>query len=399
MTDVREVTRAVVHKGGVPAAELVRHPDHVSFSYLPGYDGPAVATTLPLTDEVVRTPAGALPAYLSGLLPEGRRLTALRAEVKTSADDELSLLLAVGGNTVGDVVVAPEGVDPAEVAPAEAATDASDFRFADLLEHAGITDRLGLPGVQDKASGAMIALPVRLGGVAAIIKLDPPEYPDATSNENYFLGLARRLRIPVSRAELVRDRDGRAGLVVERFDRVREGQGVRSLAVEDACQLLNRYPADKYAVTAEQVGRAVAGACAAATVAARAVLVQFAFAWLTGNGDLHAKNISVLRGPEGEWRVAPAYDIPCTAAYGDLTAALALDGRRDGLSRRRFLCLGEALGLPQRAVERSLAEVLTATEPMLEDLRQGALALDRNATSTLVRRLARRRSDLAGPDA
>ncbi|HHU66493.1 MAG TPA: hypothetical protein GXZ33_01375 [Corynebacterium sp.] len=30
------------------------------------------------------------------MLPEGRRLTALRTAVKTSADDEFSLLLAVG---------------------------------------------------------------------------------------------------------------------------------------------------------------------------------------------------------------------------------------------------------------------------------------------------------------
>jgi len=39
------------------------------------------------------SPAGALPSYFSGLLPEGRRLGALRRAVKTSADDELSLLL------------------------------------------------------------------------------------------------------------------------------------------------------------------------------------------------------------------------------------------------------------------------------------------------------------------
>ena len=43
------------------------------------------------------------------LLPEGRRLGALRRAVKTSADDELSLLLAVGADAIGDVQVVPSG--------------------------------------------------------------------------------------------------------------------------------------------------------------------------------------------------------------------------------------------------------------------------------------------------
>ncbi len=53
--------------------------------------------------------AGALPPFFSGLLPAGRRLTALRSAVKTSADDELTLLLAVGADTIGDVQILPHG--------------------------------------------------------------------------------------------------------------------------------------------------------------------------------------------------------------------------------------------------------------------------------------------------
>src|SRR5438552_2279477 len=53
---------------------------------------PAVATTLPVTPEPLVRTGGAVPAYFAGLLPEGRRLGALRRAVKTSADDELSLL-------------------------------------------------------------------------------------------------------------------------------------------------------------------------------------------------------------------------------------------------------------------------------------------------------------------
>jgi HipA-like protein len=84
------------------------------FSHLPEYvgeGGARVTTTLPVTAEPEFRPAGAVPPFFAGLLPEGRRLSALRAAMKTSGDDELSLLLAVGGDTVGDIQILPEGAD------------------------------------------------------------------------------------------------------------------------------------------------------------------------------------------------------------------------------------------------------------------------------------------------
>ncbi|MDN5726239.1 MAG: HipA domain-containing protein [Propionibacteriales bacterium] len=389
--DPKSIHRAIVHKQGTPAALLARDETGTTFSYLPGYDGPEVAHTLPRDNPPVRTVGGALPPFFSGLLPEGRRLTALRTMVKTSADDELSLLLAVGGDTIGDVTVLPEGAEPA---PALPLLSDGDFSFAELRSEAGVVDRLALPGIQEKASGAMISLPVRLSGRAAIVKLDPPEYPDVTTNEHYFLGLAQRLRIPVAKAELIHDREGRPGLVVERFDRVGSADEPQSLAVEDACQLAGRYPADKYALSVESVIETLAETCPASLVAARASFQQFTLAWLTGNGDLHAKNISVLQGADGEWRVAPVYDIPSTLPYGDLTNALPMNGHTENLTRHTFASLAERVRLPARAADRAVDEVLEVTAPLLDDLRAGALPLTREQIGTLVRRLARRRNDL-----
>ncbi|SDL14583.1 type II toxin-antitoxin system HipA family toxin [Tessaracoccus oleiagri] len=386
-----DVDRAVVYKDGVPAATLSREGSGIRFAYLPGYSGRPVATTLPVTREPVTTLAGALPPFFSGLLPEGRRLTALRHRVKTSADDELSLLLAVGADTVGDVVVLPEGESPQPVAPL---IDTPDFSFTELRAATGLVEPTGIAGVQDKASGAMISLPVRLRGVEAIVKLDPPEYPHVTANEHYFLRLARRLRQPVANSELILDRDGVPGLVVERFDRVRSGDGVARVAVEDACQLAGLYPADKYRLSAAEVIRVVAGVCAAAAVARRAVFQQLVFAWLTGNGDLHAKNVSVLRAPSGEWRVAPMYDLPSTLPYGDTRAALTVAGSRENLTRRTFLRLAEEVGLPERAANGAIDEALRATAPLVDDIEAGAFPLPRGNTRTLVRQLRRRRADL-----
>lgn len=114
---LRDVQVADVFKAGRLAARLERQGGLVTFRYAPGYDGPPVATTLPVAPEEVTTAGGAVPPFFAGLLPEGRRLSQLRKAVKTSADDELSLLLAVGGDTVGDVQVVPEGARPTELTP------------------------------------------------------------------------------------------------------------------------------------------------------------------------------------------------------------------------------------------------------------------------------------------
>ena len=60
-----------------------------------------------------------------------------------------------------------------------------------------------------------------------------------------------------------------------------------------------------FAGDAEAVAGAVAGVCGAPVVAARDVFRLLCLAWLTRNGDRHAKNVSVLMGPGGERRVAP----------------------------------------------------------------------------------------------
>ena len=88
---------ADIYKRGVLAARLERHDGGTKFSYLPAYlqsGRPAVASSLPLSPEPVLSGAGAAPPYFTGLLPEGRRLNALRRSIKTSADDDLSLLIA-----------------------------------------------------------------------------------------------------------------------------------------------------------------------------------------------------------------------------------------------------------------------------------------------------------------
>jgi serine/threonine-protein kinase HipA len=235
---------------------------------------------------------------------------------------------------------------------------------------------VALAGVQDKLSAGMISLPVASAGRRFILKLNAPEFPHVVENELVMFRYAAKLRIPLSRVQLIRDVARRPGLLVERFDRVPLAGGgpeeVRRLAVEDGAQVLKLYPADKYNVGFGQVCHALADYCSAPLPALRNLAIQAAFAWLSGNGDLHAKNVSMVQQPYGEWSIAPVYDIPSTVVYGDRTLALTIAGKRSGISRRHFLSWAAELGLTDRAAVQVVELALKASGPLIADLEAGS---------------------------
>lgn len=378
------------------------------FSYLAHHvaaRGRAVATTLPVRPGEIVSRSGAVPAYFTGLLPEGRRLTALRTATKTSGDDELTLLLAVGDDVVGDARIVPHGADGSPSGDdnrlGHGAPDLAATSFAELYHRStgadpGQLDRVGLPGVQDKVSGRMLAFPVGGPQGRYLLKLDPPELPHLVHNEAFFLGPARQCGLATASARVIHDGDGRAGLLVERFDRAARGEELLRLGQEDGCQVLGRYPADEYVITAEEVVAGLAVVTAAPVVAARELLRQLAFAYLTGNGDAHAKNLSVGRAGSGEWRVTPAYDVPSSHPYGDTTMALAIDGRdREDLTWRSFVALGDATGVRPHAVRRVLTELVGRSGRWIAQLDQ--LPFDARRRHRLRRLVEDRRRKLTPP--
>lgn len=366
-----QVTEADVYKQGRLAGQLIRERDDVVFRYDSGWrSGQPVATTLPVQVEPVRAVGGAVPSFFAGQLPEGRRLSALRRATKTSPDDELTLLLGVGSDVVGDVQVVPSAATPGEVEPLIAIGDPSTVRFATLLDSLDSrVDRVGIAGVQSKASAAMINLPVEALGAHYILKIDPPEFPHLVENEAFFLDAARRSGLATVEASVIRDTVGAAGLLVRRFDRIVVDGAPRRLAVEDGCQVLDRHPAAKYTLSTEDVLGGLSRVCGAPVVAAREFLRQVVFAFITGNGDAHAKNFSVVQGVDGEWRPAPAYDLPSSQPYGDSTLAMAIGGRRDaGLPAGAFIDLGRSLGVPERASRKVVCALVDGIDVWLPDV-------------------------------
>lgn len=271
--------------------------------------------------------------------------------MKTSADDHLTLLLAIGADTVGNIRVVPEGCEP--VRPLPMFDPQRDNDFQSMFAHmAGLieADPVGVAGVQPKVGASMLSTPTLTRSGPAILKLNPAHYPNLVENEHFFMRMAAACGLRTATTALLHDAHGRAALLVNRFDRV----GPKRIAQEDACQIANVYPASKYRITTETAITELAAACArgggSKITAAAELLKVVIFSWLIGNGDLHGKNLSIYN-PDGIWQATPAYDLLSTQPYTDWNDPMALHiyGRANRLTRTNFVDAGERLGIRPRA--------------------------------------------------
>ena len=253
------MTSADVYAAGSLAGHVTREPDATTFTYAEGYDGPALVPHLPVG--TTTWPAGALPPLLSNLLPEGRRLEALRQQVKTSLDNEVALLLAIGNDLVGDLQFVPAGTRPT----GSSATQI-DLGRLDTLEFARLRGLpvSGVPGVQDKVKiSERMSLPVRDASLSThLLKFGQQGVAQLIANERACLQALADARLEVSQADVVVDATGETALLVTRFDRRVAHGTVTALRQLDGCQAAGRYPADKEDLDTLDVVTALAGLCA-----------------------------------------------------------------------------------------------------------------------------------------
>lgn len=400
---VTEVEIAEVFCDESRAGVLERTARGSRFAYEPAFlercrrRGWGLGFRVPLAP-VVETVGVNLHPFFAGLLPEGLRLTALERSVKTSADDLLSLLLAAGSEAVGDVrVVMPGQAPDAPPSLDLGRLDALSFAqvLAQSLDYRRGGERRLIPGVQPKVSAAMVTLPVRVRKRAhteALLKLQPSDLPRLIENEAFFMALGQRCGLEVAEATVVKDREGASGLLVTRFDRRASAAPPRRLHCEDGCQLLDRYPADKYRVSFNALADVVRQHVTAPAVELPKLLALLGFSYVIGNGDLHARNVSLLVEASGLVRLAPAYDLLTTLPYGDRRLALKVLGRDDNLKRAHFVELARLLELSERPVLAALERICDAVGEAIA--RVDDLGFDRRRTADLARVMAKRRDEL-----
>lgn len=166
-------------------------------------------------------------------------------------------------------------------------------------------------------------------------------------------------------------------LLVERFD-IRTGSGdQRLLAMEDFCSVLDLAPQSKHDGSIERVGRALTALSTSPNEDMLILLKRALFAWLIADGDMHLKNIALLKIAEPgdsvfrSVRLAPLYDTVTTRVFPGLEQdrmALKINGKDERLRRSDFRALVSTTGLRAADADAALDEMVNGLRSALDSL-------------------------------
>jgi serine/threonine-protein kinase HipA len=156
-------------------------------------------------------------------------------------------------------------------------------------------------------------------------------------------------------------------LLVERFDLRAGGNDTRMLALEDMCSVLDLPTSAKYDGTMERVAKAVRPLSTDSEQDLLVIVKRTLFAWLIADGDMHLKNMALLKIAEPgdkqfrSVRMAPLYDAVTTRVFPKLKhdrLALKLNGKDDKLRRADFRALATTAGLRAKDADSAIDDLL-----------------------------------------
>ncbi len=361
---------------GIPVGELKHDGFEWRWTAIPG-TGPAL---------IRQTTPGRLPPFIVSLLPEGW----LEAVLK---DNDERAILRSGQRYMSNITIVQTREQltrlPADILVTRLEQFVADNVFtgtyagpgrkdieltfeenlARIYEH---TDTPRLSGVQIKApmhleaSGVIspaigtpfthILKPAGIGGFEFLPLV-----------EWTALALAKQVGFDVPATALMAMPDDMPpALLVERFD-VRQGASDTSLlAMEEICSVLDLPPEAKYDGTMERVARHVRALSTAVDEDMLLIVKRALFAWLIADGDMHLKNMALLKTAElgserfRTVRVAPLYDAVTTRVFprlGKDRMALKVNGKDERLRRADFKALASTAGLQAAPVDAAIDEM------------------------------------------
>ena len=241
-----------------------------------------------------------------------------------------------------------------------------DFSLDQMKELAAKTvlQRISITGVQpkmslhiEKLSGAPKLSRLTIVGLWGNYILKPPseEFPHLPENEDLTMHLAALFGIETAEHSLIRLQTGELAYITKRFDRV-DGQKLPS---EDMCQLTETLTSQKYRGSMEKVGRILDRFSLNPGIDKLALFNLTLFSYVSGNGDMHLKNFSLLTSDTGRIRLAPAYDLVSTklAMPDDKEdLALTLNAKRNDVRRKDFDAFAAYLRIPPSVKDKVFAE-------------------------------------------
>jgi len=367
---------------GVPLGHLIHDGFEWRWNPMDGEGPPLIRQTTP----------GKLPPFIVSLLPEGWLEQVLKDKDERAA-------LRSGKRYLSNITIVQDEAElkrlPQDILVARLDKYTKDSIFTGKYEGPGRSEIEGnlernLAQIYANAetprlSGVQIKAPMYLDekGVLSPATSKPFTHilkPAGTSGYDAVpviewismeLGRASGLEAPATALVTMPDNMPPAFLV-ERFDIRGSDSDKRLLALEDMCSVLDLPTSAKYDGTMERVARAVRALSTAPEDDLLTIMKRALFAWLIADGDMHLKNMALLKTAEPDdrqfrsVRMAPLYDAVTTRVFPKLRhdrLALKLNGKDDNLRRADFQALATTAGLRAGDAE-------AAVEGLLQRLRR-----------------------------
>lgn len=244
-----------------------------------------------------------------------------------------------------------------------------------------------------------------------ILKPTPPSphliaQNDIPENEHLTMQIAKQLfKIVVADNALIYFKDGNPAYITKRFDVKLDGGKYQQ---EDFAQLSNRTSEThgetfKYDGSYEEIGHLINKFVNASIPATEHFFKLVFFNYIFSNGDAHMKNFSLIRTDNGEYQLAPAYDLLSSVIHTPMESDTALNLYKNDLAssfyssfgyygRTNFLELANRLGImPIRAekIVNSFIDNEAAINTMIKNsfLSNDVKAIYQNNVSTKIKRI------------
>lgn len=214
-----------------------------------------------------------------------------------------------------------------------------------------------------------------------IFKPQSSKYPCLPELEDLTMKMAEVARIRTARHTLIRLADGELGYLTLRMDRGRKGEKISML---DMCQLTNRLTEHKYYGTYQQLAETIKKYSSAPMLDVQRYWEVVLFSWITGNSDMHCKNFSLIDSGNGEYVLAPAYDLLAVlladpADTEEMAMTFTVGGTKSGFDRNTFMSAFTQSGIPVAVAEKMIERMKGYLPEWEELIGQSFLSEDKKA--------------------
>lgn len=213
------------------------------------------------------------------------------------------------------------------------------------------------PTTEQIKSGFAAATP---GFIPAMIKFDGVRDGDEEGRygrlEYTYCEMARKCGLEVPKTYLLEE-EARAHFIIERFDRNEEKE--KNYHYASLCGLLTKDYMQKHSCSYEEYFQLTSYLTKNASQVVSA-FKQAVFNIIFRNQDDHTKNFGFLMDRDGDWKLAPAFDLNYVFDGGNAkTHQMKLNSKDDNFEYTDFLASGKEVGIKESQIKKIINDTLS----------------------------------------